>query len=115
MQHTISLKSLLSQMDDPDKQNAAFAMLGLGVTESLASGMLSASEALHTFFHADNCLFVHRFLSSKLADAFMSHGVQLADLFYVLPLDEAQREYQRELAAMRAHCLRLLEQERILV
>lgn len=113
MQQTISLKSLLSQMDDRDEQSAAFAMLGLGVTESLASGMLSASEALYAFFHADNCLFVRRFLSSKRADEFMSHGVQLADLFDILPLDEAQREYQRELAAMRAQCLRLLESERM--
>ena len=42
----------------------------------------------------------------------MSRGVQLPDLFDVLPLADSQREFKRELALMRALCLRLLEQEK---
>jgi len=48
-----------------------------------------------------------------MADAVMSHGVQLPDLFEALPTAEAQREFQRELATMRALCLKLLEQKRL--
>lgn len=110
---TIELKSLLARTDDPRQQGAAFALLGLGMTESLISGARGASEALHEFFHAENCLFVKQTLHSRAADELMSRGVQLADLFDVLPLNEAQREYQRELAAMHALCLRLLERERV--
>ena len=39
-----------------------------------------------------------------LTDKVMSHGVQLPDLFEALPADEAHRQFQRELATMRALC-----------
>jgi len=39
-----------------------------------------------------------------LTDKVMSHGVQLPDLFDALPADEAHRQFQRELATMRALC-----------
>ncbi len=42
----------------------------------------------------------------------MGRGVQLPDLFEALPAEQAQRECQRELAAMRAACLKLLERRR---
>jgi|GEM_PF-1089606 len=112
MQQTIHLKSLLARTDDPKEQNATFALFGLGITEFLSSGARSADEALCEFFHAKNCLFVRQTLHSRPADEFMSRGVQLADLFDVLPTRIAQREYQRELAMMRALCLGLLENER---
>jgi hypothetical protein len=44
----------------------------------------------------------------------MSHGVQLPDLFEALPMAEAQREFQRELAIMRTLCLKLLEQKQLM-
>jgi hypothetical protein len=84
---------------------------GIGMVESLASGVLSATDALRLFFHAENCLLVRKQWRDKTADAIMSHGVQLPDLFEVLPLTEAQREFQRELAMMRSLCLKLLEEK----
>jgi hypothetical protein len=89
-----------------------FALLNLGVIESLANGVISASDALRIFFHADNCLFVRKNLRDKRADRIMSHGVQLPDLFTVLPAEEAHRELHRELAVMRGLCLKLLQGKR---
>jgi hypothetical protein len=93
------------------QQLVLFALLTLGILESLANGVLSATDALRVFFHAENCLFVRKQLRDKTADAIMSHGVQLPDLFEVLPLTEAHREFQRELAVMRALCLKLLAEK----
>ncbi len=43
----------------------------------------------------------------------MSHGVQLLDLYDILPTEEAQREFQRELAKMRTLCLTLLAEKQL--
>jgi hypothetical protein len=93
------------------QRKALFALLNLGIVESLANGLVSASDALWLFFHADNCLFVRRQLRDKIADEIMSRGVQLPDLFDSLPSDEAQREFQHELATLRRLCLKLLEKK----
>jgi hypothetical protein len=69
---------------------------------------MTASGAIELYFHADNSLFVRKQLQQKAADEIMSRGVQLADLFETLPVEEAQREFQRELTAMRLLCLKLL-------
>jgi hypothetical protein len=112
MHHNMSLQALLAaSSESPGQRLALFALLTLGLLESLAHGLLSATEALQVFFHADNCLFVRKHLRDKTAEAVMSHGVQLPDLFEALPMAEAQREFQRELATMRALCLKLLEQK----
>jgi hypothetical protein len=42
----------------------------------------------------------------------MSRGVQLPDLFDALPAEQAQREFNRELAALRNLSLELLGQKR---
>lgn len=89
-----------------------FALLNLGLVQSLASGVLSPTEAIQRFYHADNCLYVRRHFRNKEANAVMSHGVQLPDLFEGLAAEEAQREFYRELEAIRSLCLRLLEKER---
>lgn len=68
-----------------------------------------------TTLNTNNCLFVSQSLNSQDADAIMSHGVQLADLFDILPPKEAQREFQRELAVMYSRCLTLLEHAPALV
>jgi hypothetical protein len=110
---TVRLDSLLGEAGRKAKERLAlFALLNLGIVESLRSGLLTASDALRLFFHADNCLFVRRKLRDKTADRIMSHGVQLPDLFDVLPSEEAQREFQRELAAMQGMCFQLLEGRR---
>ena len=114
MYHNMSLQALLAASNElPGQRLALFALLTLGLLESLAHGLLSATEALQVFFHADNCLFVRKHLRDKTAEAIMSHGVQLPDLFEALPMAEAQREFQRELATMRALCLKLLEQKQL--
>jgi hypothetical protein len=111
MNPNVSLETLLAASGGtPAQQLVLFALLNLGIIESLANGLLSATNALRVFFHAENCLFVRKQLRDKTAEAIMSRGVQLPDLFDVLPREEAHREFQRELATMRALCLKLLEE-----
>jgi len=43
----------------------------------------------------------------------MSRGVQLPDVFEALPTEEAQQEFQRELAEMRSLSLKLLEDRQL--
>ncbi|MBX3001984.1 MAG: hypothetical protein KF893_25895 [Caldilineaceae bacterium] len=109
----IDLENLLSNVPNRRQKVSSFALLCLGIIESLAGGALSATDALHQFFHTQNCLFVRKHLQDKLADELMSRGVQLADLFDALPVEDAQREFQRELAAMHSLSLKLLEEKRI--
>jgi hypothetical protein len=85
MNSNVSLKTLLAASGEmPAPQLVLFALLSLGIIESLANGLLSATNALRIFFHTENCLFVRKQLRDKTADAIMSHGVQLPDLFDVL-------------------------------
>lgn len=107
------LSTLLPPVPDERQRVAIFALLCLGVVESLSGGAIGVSDSLRLFFHAENCLFVRKQLRDKVADEIMSHGVQLADLFDSLPAEEAQREFQRELALMQAMCLKLLNQQQV--
>ncbi len=91
------------------EQLELFALVNLGLAQSLASGVLSVTEAIQRFYHADNCLYVRKQLRSKDADAIMSHGVQLPDLFDALSPDEARREFYHELEKIRLLCLTILE------
>jgi hypothetical protein len=114
MTEKISLKNILSDSARTLEENLEiFALLNLGILESLDHGLISASDALRIFFHADNALFVHHNLDNEIADEIMSRGVQLPDLFDVLPAEEAQREFQRELVKLQTHCLSLLEQRMV--
>jgi hypothetical protein len=113
MRNSINLQTLLSQAVNREQQITSFALLCLGVIESLTSGLIGVSDAFRLFFHAENCLFVRKTLKEKVADQIMSHGVQLPDLFDVLPAEEAQRQFLYELAKMHALCLKLLEGKRI--
>jgi hypothetical protein len=111
--NALHLDSLLSSSSGTYKdQPAVFALLSLGIVESIANGLLSPTDALRIFFHAENCLFVRKRLRHKAADEIMSRGVQLPDLFEALPVEEAQREFQRELSILRALCLKLVEGKR---
>jgi len=91
---------------------AFFALINLGLIESLANGLIGATEVVGRFYFADNCLAVRKFLKDKTADRIMSHGVQLPDLFDCLPIEDAQREFLHELAVMKKLCLQLLERGR---
>ena len=102
---------LADKTADPTQQLELFAFLNLGIVQSLASGVLSAPEAIQLFYHADNCLYVRKHLRSREANAIMSHGVQLPDLFDCLPPTKAQREFYHELETMRSLCLKLLAEK----
>ena len=94
---------------------ALFAVTALGIVDSLAAGSMTPTDALRAFFHAKNCRYVRSKLRDKRADEVMGRGVQIADLFDVLPAEEAHREFQHELAAMKALCHGLLQAERVAV
>jgi hypothetical protein len=96
-----------------DQQLAVFALINLGLLESLTNGLISPSEAVRVMFNAVNGRFVRKQLGDKTADEIMSRGVQLPDLFDALPAEEAHREFQRELAAMRSLCHKLLDGRRL--
>jgi hypothetical protein len=91
-----------------------FAIVSLGIVQSLASGALTPTEALQRFYHAANCAYVRRALRSKGANDVMSRGVQLPDLFDALGAEEAQREFYLELEAIRILSLKLLARGRSL-
>jgi len=95
-----------------EEQLHSFAILNLGLVQSLSSGVVSAEEALRIFYNAENCLYVKKKLRNREANEVMSRGVQLADLFEMLPVEKASREFFHELEAIRSLCLRLLERQR---
>ena len=113
MEKKIELKSLLAALDKRLTDHLAFfALINLGLIESLANGLIGATEAVGRFYFADNCLTVRKVLKDKTADRIMSHGVQLPDLFDCLPIEDAQREFLHELAVMKNLCLQLLDRGR---
>jgi len=89
-----------------------FAIVNLGIVQSLASGALQPAEAVQRFYHAANCLYVRRTLRSRTASDVMSRGVQLPDLFEALDAEEAQRQFHHELQTIRKLCLRMLAKRR---
>lgn len=93
---------------DPDKKLESFALLNLGLLQAVASGTMTAGDAVECFYHADNCRHVHDHFKSKGPGITMSHGVQLSDLFAALSPEEAQRELYAELEKMRGLSLKLL-------
>jgi|SRR5688572_26857126 hypothetical protein len=95
------------------QQLELFALVNLGLVQSLASGILTPTDAIQRFYHADNCLYVQKHFRNKVANEIMSRGVQLPDLFESLPAEEAQREFNRELEMIRSLCLKLLAKKRL--
>lgn len=92
---------------------ALFAVTSLGIIDSLAGGSMTPTEAIRAYFHAKNCRFVRGKLRDKRADEIMGRGVQLADLFDAMSIEEAHREFQHELLAMKGLCHALLQDERL--
>ena len=81
-------RMLLSEVSgNLPRQLELFALVNLGLVQSLASGILSPSEAVEHFYHADNCLYVRTHFRKREANAIMSRGIQLPDLFDCLPAD----------------------------
>jgi len=114
MQKMMSLQTVLGAAgSDSARQLELFALLTLGILESLEHGPLSAAEAINVFFNGQNCLFVRESLRDKDADEVMSRGVQLPDLLEALSPEEARRELQGEIAVIRRLCLGLLEGRRL--
>lgn len=114
MSDAIELEKLVSTRGDrSNRRLGVFALLTLGIVELLSRGAISSAEAIPLFFNADNCAFVRTKLKDKVADKIMSHGVQLLDLFDVLPGKEAQQEFQRELRIIQALCLELLSRRKL--
>ena len=111
-QHHPSRVLLSEVRGSPPQQLELFALVNLGLVQSLASGILSPDEAVERFYHADNCLYVQRHLRKREANAIMSRGIQLRDLFECLPAEEARREFYHELETIRALCLKLLGEKR---
>jgi hypothetical protein len=97
---------------DLTQQLRYFALLNLGMVQSLASGVISATEAVQLFYNAENCLYVREHFRNKKANAIMSHGVQLPDLFDALSTEEASRELFHELETIRSLCMSLLATRR---
>ena len=87
---------LIARGEESEESLALFSMINLGFIESLANGILTASDAVRFFYSAENCMFVRKHVKNKIADQIMSHGVQLPDLFEALPTEEAFREFQHE-------------------
>ena len=106
----MNLQAVLKAQAQPTRR-ATFALLVLGVVESISSGMLSATGAVGAFFTAENCLFVRQGLKNRLADEIMSRGVQLPDLFDALSPDEAARELRQELRTIQELCRALLHRK----
>ncbi len=100
---------LSESSEEAVEQLEVFALLNLGLVQSLTSGVLSVNETIPHFYNADNCIFVRDHTKNKLANTIMSHGVQLPDLFNLLSGDEAQREFCHELEKIRSLSLKLLE------
>jgi hypothetical protein len=108
MRKKASRIELSTTMKNAREPLVVFALLNLGLAQSLGSGVITPEEAVEAFYHGDNCLFVQRSIRNKVAAAIMSRGAQLADLFALLPEAEARREFYAELEAIRSLCLRLL-------
>lgn len=104
----IDLHSLLGNGCTPRQALDAFAVINLGLVESMRDRVISPDDAIPRFYNAANCLFAHRKLKNVVADDIMGRGVQLSDLFDALPPATAEREFAAELNAMRKLCLKLL-------
>jgi len=105
----IDLESVLRASRSTERQAIeTFALLNLGFVESLRNGAIGAGDSVAHFYNAANCLYVRRNIKNAVCDEIMSRGVQLPDLFDVLPPSHARREFSSELDAMGKLCLKLL-------
>jgi len=90
------------------EQQDRFALFNLGLAQWLAGGEVTPTEALELLYNAENCLYVQKHFPDKAARKIMGHGVQLPDLFDILPAEQAQREFCKELEIIRSLSLQIL-------
>jgi hypothetical protein len=109
MKHVFDLAKITSGQQKP---LALFAVTSLGIVDSLAAGSLTPTQAIRAFFHGKNIQYTKKKLNDERANEIMGRGVQLADLFDAMPVEEAHREFQHELQAIKALCYEVLEGER---
>jgi len=109
MKQVFDLAKITAGQEEP---LALFAVTALGIVESLVAGSLTPTRAIESFFHGENVRFVKSKLGDKRAVQIMGRGIQLADLFDAMPMEEAHREYQHELQAIKTLCNELLEAEK---
>jgi hypothetical protein len=109
MKQVFSLAKITAGQEEP---LALFAVTSLGIIESLIGGSLTPTEAIQIYFHGSNIRFVKTKLDDHRATEIMGRGVQLADLFDAMTVEEAHREFQHELQAMKSLCNELLVAER---
>jgi hypothetical protein len=107
IQWRLDLQSILSGLERPQKL-AVFAGLNLAMLASIDSKGRALADVTAGFYNAANCLYVKRSIKHKNADELMSRGVQLLDLFAILPRRRAEAELKSEKNAMRAICYKLL-------
>jgi len=105
----IDLASITAGQQEPA---ALFAVTSLGIIDSLVAGSLNPTEVVHVFFHGKNIRFAKSKLGDERAVEVMGRRPQLADLFDAMPVEEALRESQQELQAMKSLCYESLEAER---
>jgi len=109
MKHEVDYNISLSKLAGSSGERLhLFALVNLGLVQSLTSGILTPSAAIERFYHFENCQHVNKHLRTKETQEIMSRGVQLADLFDTLPAEEAQREFFQELESIRSLCLKIL-------
>ena len=109
MKQVFDLAKITAGQQEPA---ALFAVTSLGIIDSLVAGSLNSTQAVNAYFHGKNIRFVKAKLGDERAVEIMGRGVQLADLFDSMPVEEAHREFQHELQAMKSLCYELLEAER---
>jgi hypothetical protein len=108
-ERAISLEAMLQHAHATREQKLeAFAVLNLGIIQSLWSGVLNSDRAIERFYNAENCLYVRRQIKDATCDEIMSRGVLLGDLLEILPPAESQRAFAQELDTIRALSLKLL-------
>jgi hypothetical protein len=109
VQLDLKLEALLGSRSTTDRQALeAFAVLNLGIIESMRTGTINPDDAVCRFYNAANCLFVRRKLKNAVCDEIMSRGVQMPDLFVILSPSVARRQFAVELNTVGKLCLKLL-------
>jgi hypothetical protein len=109
MKQVFELATITKRQHEP---LTLFAVISLGIIESLVAGSMTPTQATQAFFHGKNVRFVKTKLRDDRAAEIMGRGVQLADLFDAMPVEEAHREFQHELQAIKVLCNEVLEAER---
>jgi hypothetical protein len=107
----VALSDILEHIDQSDRPKY-FAMLILGMTDVLQIGQFTPMGFVHSFFTADNCIYVRENLG-EVADEIVGRAIQLPDLFDALEPDQARSEYLKELSCIRKLCEGLFDRETV--